>query len=210
MEKIRKELFGYDKKLAKREKDINKAVASAKNEIEDYADSQYEKEVKRVKNKNEAPCSICGKSEFVLKYRNVTGYIKGEVSGSFCLFGGSISGYVDGETKTKPVLSCRNCENERIIAIEEHEFSFQLVRDMMPRVWGYGIEPRKASEWLQEQGLEVAIGLEDMKFLWSEKRTPSNYSKETQKLVGLFEKFPKPEKPSFYRVKRKLCNTFTK
>lgn len=91
--------------------------------------------------KNDAPCAVCGNKKFVQKFRNVVGEISGSMCGYFSLFGGSISGSIDGYTKTLPVLSCRKCENEREILTwnyisgkEEfwnfmYEFYFQIDSD---------------------------------------------------------------------------------
>lgn len=64
---------------------------------------------------NSRPCSYCGHKELVQKFRNVVGKIEGYINGTFFLFGGSVTGEINGYTKTLPVLSCRNCENEREI-----------------------------------------------------------------------------------------------
>lgn len=66
-------------------------------------------------NRNSRPCDICGGEKFIQLFRNVVGEVSGSMQGSFSLFGGSISGRIDGYTKTLPVLSCKSCQNEREI-----------------------------------------------------------------------------------------------
>ncbi len=90
-------------------KDIDKEMRRVAN-LKQNEDEKY------TQAKNDAPCSVCGSKEFVQKFRNVVGEITGSICGNFSLFGGSISGSIDGYTKTLPVLSCRKCENERKIA----------------------------------------------------------------------------------------------
>jgi len=86
-----------------------------KKEIERVADEKTKQSKKYADNENNKPCSVCGSKEFVQKFRNVVGEISGSMHGYFSLFGGSVSGNIDGYTKTLPVLSCRKCENERQI-----------------------------------------------------------------------------------------------
>lgn len=84
-------------------------------ELKRVANVEQKRAEKHAEENNSAPCAVCGSKEFVQKFRNVVGEIKGSVHGYFSLFGGSIHGYIDGYTKTLPVLSCRKCENEREI-----------------------------------------------------------------------------------------------
>lgn len=82
-------------------------------------------------NRNSAPCSYCGGKELVQKFRNVVGKISGEMRGHFSLFGGSVSGYIDGKTETLPVLSCRNCGNERKVDTWKYTFAQDVFWDYM-------------------------------------------------------------------------------
>ena len=109
-------------------------------EMERIADKKSKRSKTNSKIRNEEPCSVCGKKEFVQKYRNVVGEISGrnvvgEISGSmqgyFSLFGGSISGSIDGYTKTLPVLSCRNCGNEREIEVYKYYYGKDEFWDFM-------------------------------------------------------------------------------
>jgi hypothetical protein len=70
----------------------------------------------RAEKENTSPCAVCGETKFIQKFRNVVGKVEGEMHGYFSLFGGSVHGHINGKTSTLPVLSCRNCGNERKIA----------------------------------------------------------------------------------------------
>lgn len=114
--------------------------------------------------KNTAPCKVCGKKEFVQKFRNVVGKVEEEMHGSFSLFGGSINGYIDGETNTLPVLSCRNCGNEKKVATynnvtakqtfysDMHNFYFSIDKNepykftYIPKI--YLENPKKTKQYL--------------------------------------------------------------
>ena len=100
------------------------------NEMERLANNET-KEDKRIScEDNSMPCEICGNTEFIQKYRNVVGKIKGEIQGNYSLFGGSISGYIDGNINTLPVLCCRKCQNERLIKT----YNITLPKDIF---WDY-------------------------------------------------------------------------
>ncbi len=174
---------------------IEAEAQKAINEIEALVSSKNKKERESVQKRNESPCTVCGKSEFVMKYRDVNGKIEGKMSGSFSLFGGSISGYVDGSIQTAPVLSCRNCENERKIEIPDITSGSDIVRVNLPHMYDY-VDSTPCSKWLQEKGLEVAAALDreyyireitdyDDKLKYSDKRLAS---------VGLVRKYSEPEK----------------
>lgn len=100
------------------------------NKIEKYLKELSNKDYVESKDwnirRNTEPCSACGKDKFVQLFRNVVGKISGSMSGSFYLFGGSVSGRIDGYTKTLPVLSCSNCKNERKIKT----FSYQTSKEI--------------------------------------------------------------------------------
>ncbi len=144
---------------------IQEQVNKAYSELQKAVDT-YNKETKeRCQELNEAPCSVCGKKEFILKFRDVEGEVHGEISGSFNLFGGSIIGYVDGETHTNPILCCRNCQNERKIKIADtrsiqDNWNFQV--PYMSTYYKLRSDTPKVSKWLQEYGLEVACELSKM------------------------------------------------
>ena len=78
---------------------------------------------------------MCGSEKFIQKFRNVVGEVEGEITGNFSLFGGSIGGYIDGYTKTLPVLSCRECENERQISTWEHTFEEDVFWNFMHKFY---------------------------------------------------------------------------
>lgn len=92
------------------------------------ADYNAEKESNR---ENNAPCSVCNGRKLVQKFRNVVGDVHGEMHGHFSLFGGSVHGYIDGETKTLPVLSCRECGNERLISTWQYTYEEDLFWSFM-------------------------------------------------------------------------------
>jgi len=83
--------------------------------LQDKANKENTDREKTARYFNEQPCSVCNKTEFVRKFRNVVGEISGSMQGYYSFFGGAFTGSIDGYTKTLPVLSCRNCENEREI-----------------------------------------------------------------------------------------------
>lgn len=94
---------------------------------------------------NTACCEVCGGKDFVQKFRNVVGKIEGSMHGYFSLFGGSVSGSINGETSTLPVLSCRNCGNERKVATYNSVSLHNLFwDDITPFYWGvYHAKPEK-------------------------------------------------------------------
>lgn len=87
---------------------------------EDKAAREYAQE------RNDAPCKKCRKADFVQLYRNVVGEVDGYMTGNFSLFGGSTTGYIHGETRTLPVLSCSNCHNERTIETWRYTYADKL------------------------------------------------------------------------------------
>jgi len=145
---------------------------------------------------------VCGKSEFVLKYRDVNGKIEGKVSGSFSLFGGSISGYVDGSISTAPVLSCRNCENERKIEIPSFETDYLVIEGNMPTIFDSDYSGRCCSDWLSEKGLEVARLLAKRMFLARDYHCVNDFSDYTLGRYGLKKKYQLPNKPMFYSIRK--------
>lgn len=170
---------------------VNKAITDISYEVK-KRNQEIEKKTQEI---NEAPCAVCKKSKFVMKYRDVRGEIEGRTSGSFYLFGGSISGYIDGKISTMPVLSCRECENERQIKIPTLWTNELLFAYMCPyaseysnRVFGI------YNKWLQQYGLEVALILD--KEIYAKQLLNYNVPKVTDEefaKAGLKRKFPQYE-----------------
>jgi len=100
-------------------------------EMKRVASLKTEQEQEKAQKKNDAPCTVCGSTKFVQKFRNVVGEISGSMCGYFSLFGGSVNGSINGYTKTLPVLSCRECENEREIATWEYVFDKNVFYSFM-------------------------------------------------------------------------------
>jgi len=175
---------------------LDKDVQDCINQIETTAISFNKKEKESVLARNESPCTVCGKKEFVMKYRDVNGKVEGSISGSFSLFGGSISGYIDGNIQTAPVLSCRNCENERKIEISNFTSGSDILERNLPQIYSNFPEwNKKASDWLCEKGLEVALLL-DRKYYSHKIANYDNkpkYSDEMFGLLGLKRKYPLPK-----------------
>lgn len=88
--------------------------------LEDTVDSENVSREQENTEMNARPCELCGSSEFINLFRNVVGEIDGSFHGYYSLFGGSFSGSINGYTKTLPVLSCKNCRNER--EVETYEY----------------------------------------------------------------------------------------
>lgn len=198
----------YKKAIAKWQKEVelinNKIEKDCEAAYDECAKSAAEENKKKATidlKYNESPCSVCGKKEFVMKYREVTGKIKGETSGFFSLFGGSIHGYIDGSISTKPVLSCRNCENERLIRISSTTSIKNIISRQLPYFWYCREEAdeeadEKASGWLQSKGLEVAKFLNDK--MWDPNINFDNYDIERIRAVGLDYKYTFPPKPKWW------------
>lgn len=89
------------------------------NTIKQYLKNEADKKNKASElysqEQNDKPCVVCKNKTFVQKFRNVVGEISGYLRGSYSIFRGSFYGTIDGHTKTLPVLSCRECGNEREI-----------------------------------------------------------------------------------------------
>ena len=189
----------YDKECAEIDSKITLDVEKAWQEIQKEADKINTKSEKEAKDFNEAPCTVCQKTEYIIKYREVVGTVKGRISGYFSLFGGSISGYIDGETHTNPVLSCRNCENEKLVRIGEYKSSYELLKEQMPwHIYSY----HKASNWLCEKGMEVAVGLTKHSGYLEDNSDPRQMSEDTLKKCGLDRKYHYPEKPLLYTLRK--------
>lgn len=172
---------------------LESQVEKAHKELSEEARKKYQRELDRVQKYNEAPCSVCGKSQFVMKYRDVNGKIEGRTSGSFSLFGGSISGYVNGEISTAPVLSCRECENERKILVAGYVSDRDIFKQQIPWISESNTRRSQVSDWLKGYGLEVAFALDDK--LFARQLTDYNYRPYSDSLLatyGLVRKYKKP------------------
>lgn len=106
-------------------------MKTLEDELKSISNIKTKKAKQYAQEQNDAPCSVCGSKEFVQKFRNVVGKISGRMEGYFSLFGGSISGSIDGNTKTLPVLSCRKCENEREIETWKYVYPQDMFWDFM-------------------------------------------------------------------------------
>lgn len=189
----------YHKALEERLLKIKKAADEAWLELDAEADRINDERRERARIMNEAPCTVCQGVVYVLKYREVSGSVKGRTTGHFSLFGGSISGYVDGETHTNPVLSCRNCGNEKLLKIADYKYRDDLLQEQLP--WHiYSCHP--GSEWLKTKGVEVARQLiEDHKPYIGDAYDVRKMSDDTLEKCGLEYKYPLPQKPRFYFIK---------
>lgn len=200
MNKYKEAKIEYNRLLSERNSNLLEEVEKTKSEIKAKSSESYRKAKKLEKEINEAPCSVCNKSEFVLKYRDVNGKIDGGMSGSFSLFGGSISGYIHGDISTAPVLSCRNCENERKIVIEDWQTEEKVWYRNLPTIFkDSSFTNYQASDWLKEKGVEVALIIDSKHFHDYSSNNLSNFSYAELETVGLVKKFPEPVKPKWYQ-----------
>lgn len=110
---------------------IVKQFNEVANEMERVANLKQKEQQDYAERQNDAPCAVCNGKEFIQKFRNVVGEVSGSVSGYFTLFGGSIHGRIDGHTKTLPILSCRNCENEREIVLWNYVSASKMFWEFM-------------------------------------------------------------------------------
>lgn len=193
--------------------EISKQVEKAYSELYQECVNENALIENKCKKSNESKCSVCGSKEFIVKYRDVHGEIHGSVSGYFSLFDGSISGYVDGSTETSPVLSCRECQNERKICMAELLSTDDLWSRQVPYMSDeyIGVPEegcQKVSKWLQDYGLEVACELQKQKFGFVEgyNRFYKYYSDEYPRFsekqfayLGLVRKFPEIEKNKYVK-----------
>lgn len=198
----------YEKKLIEYKesrKEIKKAADSAWKEIQSFSKKESDRREKEALEENEAPCSVCGGVRYVLKYRDVVGSVEGEIDGSFSLFGGSISGYIDGETHTNPILSCRECGNEKKVIIAKFYADYETLEDNMPSVF-YASRGR-STPWIREKGIEVARELGKQLFLPAGHKDIRDKERFTDEALlegcRMEYKYPrKPKKPLFYKTRK--------
>jgi hypothetical protein len=126
---------------------------------------------------NEAPCAACGKTAYVVKYRDVRGSVSGAVSGRFSLFGGSVSGEVSGNTATHPVLSCRGCGNEKLVAVSEELRKGDVYEELI----------KNECRYLVDLGAEA---LREYEEIFSSARVVSRLTSKLLASFGLERKFP--------------------
>jgi hypothetical protein len=191
----------YDEEIAKRNKAILAEVEKARTELKNQASLEWRQNCKNATEENEAPCTVCDKLQWVEKYRNVNGYVDGEISGGLFWTYGRIK----GETKTDAVLSCRNCGNEKLISEPEYISNSDLLKDQLPSIYNHTTDYRSAGEWLQEKGTEVALALVQDIYIQYDFQNIELYTESELNRVGLFRKYPLPSKPFLYSL-RKLLN----
>lgn len=194
----------YDKKISDIDKEIENEANKAWLEIQEKAKEINLESRRSCQEQNEAPCSVCKKTEYVLKYREVVGKVEGQISGYFSLFGGSISGQVNGETHTNPVLSCRNCGNEKLVKVAPYLVDYQLLEDQMPAAFPSIDSYYTAKDWAKSKGIEVLKRLAKNLFCPKDYHDVETFSNETLKKCGLEYKYPLPPKPIFYAIRKAL------
>jgi len=191
----------YDNTIASINSNILAELEKAQQELQVQADLEWEENYRNATEENEAPCAVCGKTKWVEKYRNVNGYVDGEISGGLFWTYGKIK----GKTQTDAVLSCRECGNEKLIVEPDYVSSRDLLRDQLPAIYTYSGIFEPATEWLQSKGLEIALLLVKDIYLEYDSRNITKYSEKELNQVGLFKKYPLPPKPFLYGL-RKLLN----
>lgn len=112
---------------------------------------------------NDRPCSKCGGTDYIQLFRNVVGEISGSIYGSFSLFGGSVSGRIDGYTKTLPVLSCTSCKNEKEISTFKYVTPRKLFWSDMSCFY-FGINADKAERFKEIEKIYLENPLETRKY----------------------------------------------
>lgn len=98
-----------------------------KTTIEQYLYNYCDKKDKQSKDyaykQNHKPCWLCWHKDYIILYRNVVWEISGSIQWSFSLtWGWGIYGSIDWHTKTLPILSCRNCRNEKKVATYKYYY----------------------------------------------------------------------------------------
>lgn len=199
MSKFKEAQQEYERLLQEREEKINIEVAKAKEELKKASRKSYKEAKESERSLNEAPCSVCGNRKFILKYRDVNGETHGKISGSFSLFGGHISGYIDGYTQTGAVLSCRDCQNERKIVLKDWNSGKDIWFQQLPTVFSSkNFTDYPPKDWLKEKGLEVARIIDNDYYHEYSSNDLSKLSDSELESVGLVNKYPLPQKPRWW------------
>lgn len=132
--------------------------------LEKIADKLDDKNKQEMERENSAPCKACGSKEFIQLFRNVVGEISGRMQGFFSLFGGSISGSIDGYTKTLPVLSCKNCHNEREVATWQYTHERDLFWSEMHYFY-FGVSDDRPEKFKELKSIYLENPLDTKKFM---------------------------------------------
>jgi len=127
--------------------------------------------------KNSAPCVKCGNNDFIVLYRNVVGEIEGDMYGSWSLLGGSMSGTINGETKTLPLLSCSNCKQERLIETWEYTFEDDQFWDDMFSFY-FGVDYKEPKRFKDINDVYLANPLETRKYMLDNPNCDDEYYDE--------------------------------
>lgn len=99
--------------------------------LEDKWSILWSEERVRVRQHNEGPCEVCGGKEWVNLFRRTQGKFSSDSSSSHFLLGSSSSHSVSGEIDTDKVLSCRSCQNEKLIRTPKSIYEMDIFWDDM-------------------------------------------------------------------------------
>jgi hypothetical protein len=87
---------------------IKKEYEQIKNYIDNLSSSNFHDAYSKIENLDRI-CPYCNGKNISENYNNVHGKIKGETTGSFGLFCGSIYGWIDGKIQTGKTYYCLDC-----------------------------------------------------------------------------------------------------
>lgn len=127
--------------------------------------------------RNARPCVVCGGKDFIQLFRNVVGEVSGHMQGSFFLFGGSVSGSINGYTKTLPVLSCKGCQNEREIETWKYTPSKEWFWNQMHNFY-FGVDHNQPSRFKQTQKYFLERPIETRQYMLDNKNYDHQFYNE--------------------------------
>ena len=143
-------------------KEIIEKYLKKESKDEDEINEQYSDRA------NSAPCELCGCKHFIKLYRNVVGEVEGSMRGNFSLFGGSVSGSISGDTKILPVLSCKECHNEKIITTWKYTYATDVFWSDMHNFY-FGLRENDDEKFKEIKSIYLENPLETREYMLENK-----------------------------------------
>lgn len=115
---------------------IKKQYKQLENYLESVSSRQWNESYEESQ-KSKTICPFCFSKNVTQDIKRVQGKIDGNMSGSFGLFGGGMSGYVHGEIDTNEVYVCQDCKNVWKPEDSEYIGSKDVFYDLLRKFYFY-------------------------------------------------------------------------
>jgi hypothetical protein len=164
--------------------EVKKQYKELESYLKSIASKKWDESYKEAE-ESKTVCPFCGSTNITQDIKRVQGKIDGEMSGSWGLFGGGMSGSVHGDIDTNEVKVCQDCKNVWKPQESEYESADDIFYDLLWHFYHY-IEYRDEIVEFDENNPEEEYKSQEEKQKAHDKEFKENYYDESNELRNFY------------------------